>query len=370
VSIGPEAATSPVQPDPGQLAVTVVVAARNEERFIEACVRSLLAQDEPPGGFEVIVAEGLSDDRTRLVLDRLATEDSRVKVLSNPQQIAAAGWNEAIRQAGGRYIAIMSAHARYPSDYLVRCLELAEKLHTDNVGGPAIAEGDGYVQRSNAASHHSVFSVGGASWHSLEYEGRAATVFGGFYRRDVFDRIGMFDEEFVRDSDAELNFRLERSGGTTWQSPAVRSWYTPRSTIGGLFRQYRQFGYWKVRITQKHGRPPALRQYVPAIFVAGLVCLVVGALAGWAAALIWPGAGGAAVIARDLLFVSLGSYALVLVVASVTTAGRSGWDLLAVLPVTFASYHFGYGIGFLSGIWDFVIRKRTQARPSMSALTR
>ncbi len=370
MSIAPEAAPSPVQPGPEPLAVTVVVAARNEERFIEACIRSLLAQDGPPGSFEVIVAEGLSNDRTRRVLDGLAAADPRLRVLSNPQQIAPAGWNEAIRNAGGRYVAIMGAHARYPADYLIRCFELAEKLHTDNVGGPAIAEGDGYVQRSNAASHHSPFSVGGASWHSLEYEGMADTVFGGFYRRDVFDRIGMFDEEFVRDSDAEFNFRLLRSGGTIWQSPAVRSWYTPRSTIGGLFRQYRQFGYWKVRIMQKHGRPPAVRQYVPAIFVAGLACLMVGALVAWAAALVWPGAQGVAAVVRDLLFVGLASYAVVLVVASVTTAARSGWDLLAVLPVTFASYHVGYGIGFLSGIWDFIIRRRVGARPSMSALTR
>lgn len=136
-----------------------------------------------------------------------------------------------------------------------------------------------------------------------------------------------------------------------------------------MFRQYRQFGYWKVRIMQKHGRPPAVRQYVPAIFVAGLACLVAGTLVTWAAALLWPGAAAAA-IARDLLYVGVGSYAAVLLLASVTTAAHYGWDLLAVLPITFASYHFGYGIGFWNGIWDFVIRKRPHARPSMCALTR
>ncbi len=370
VSIARAATPSAVQPEREPLAVTVVVAARNEELFIEACVRSLLRQNEPPGGFEVIVAEGLSDDKTRQVLDRLAAEDTRLKVVTNPRQIAPAAWNVAIREARGRYVAIMGAHSRYPEDYLIRCLELAERLHTDNVGGPAIAEGDGYLQRSNAASHHSPFSVGGASWHSLEYEGKARTVFGGFYRRDVFDRIGMFDEDLVRDSDAEFNFRLERSGGMIWQSPAVRSWYKPRSTIRGLFRQYRQYGYWKVRIMQKHGRSPAVRQYVPAIFVGGFACLVAGALVTGLAALAWPGAAGAAVIARDVLLVGVASYAAVLVIASVTTAARYGWDLLAVLPITFATYHVGYGVGFLNGILDFMIRRHTQPRPSMSELTR
>ena len=214
-----------VDPQPGieSLGVTVVVAARNEGPFIESCVRSLLAQEEPPGGFELIVAEGGSDDGTMPLLQKLAAEDPRLNVVSNERRIAPAAWNVAIKQARGRYIAIMGAHARYPGDYLVRCFEIAERLHADNVGGPAIAEADSYLQRANAASHHSPFSVGGASWNSLEYEGKARTVFGGFYRRDVFDRIGLFDEDLVRDSDAEFNFRLERAGGTIWQSPLVRS---------------------------------------------------------------------------------------------------------------------------------------------------
>ena len=340
-----------------QVAVTAVVAARNEERFIEPCVRSLLAQQPPPDGFEVIVAEGLSDDQTAALLERLRIGDDRLKIITNERQIAPAGWNAAIREARGRYIAIMGAHSRYPDDYLLRCYEIAERRRVDNVGGPAIAEADTYLQRANAASHHSPFSVGGASWHSLEYEGKARTVFGGFYRRDVFDRIGLFDEQFVRDSDAEFNFRLELAGGTIWQSPAVRSWYRPRSTLGALFRQYMQFGYWKVRIMRKHGRAPAVRQYVPALFVAALVVLLLAALTGNP-------------IVLALLGVLLASYAAVLLVASVTTAASSGWDLLPVLPVTFAAYHFGYGIGFLNGLLDFVVLKRGQARRGMARITR
>lgn len=350
----------------GTYAVTVVVAARNEERFIEACVSSLLAQDPPAGGFEVIVAEGGSDDQTRAVLDRIAANNPRLRVVANDRKIAPAAWNVAIRQARGRYIAIMSAHARYPADYLMRCFEIAERTHADNVGGPAIAEADSYLQRSNAASHHSPFSVGGASWHSLEYEGKARTVFGGFYRRDVFDRIGLFDEDLVRDSDAELNFRLELAGGTIWQSPLIRSWYKPRSTLAALFHQYRQYGYWKVRIMKKHGRTPAIRQYVPAVFVTGLALLI--ALAAITGIASW--SSPPAVLSRGALLVVAGSYVAVLLIASFTTAARHGWDLLPILPVTFAAYHFGYGIGFLNGAFDFVVRKREDPRPAMTKLTR
>ena len=345
--------------------MTVIVAARNEEGFIEDCVRSLLEMDAPAGGFEVIVAEGQSADRTREILDRLVTQNDNLRVVDNPKQIAPAAWNAAIHEARGRYVAIMGAHARYPRDYIVRCLEFAERTGADNVGGPAIAEGKGYLQRANAASHHSPFSVGGASWHSLDYEGPARTVFGGFYKRELFDRVGYFDEELVRDSDAEFNFRLELKGGTIYQSPSIHSWYQPRGSTIGLFKQYRQYGYWKVRIMQKHGRTPAIRQYVPAVFVAGMTLLIAAALI---AALV--GYQPVASLTRDALIVAAGSYLVVLLIASVTTAASYGWKLLPILPVTFAAYHTGYGIGFLLGFYDFVIRKRTRPRGGMAELTR
>jgi glycosyltransferase involved in cell wall biosynthesis len=358
--------------EPETVSVTAVVASRNEIKHIEACVRSLLAQQEPEGGYEIIVVDGMSEDGTRDVLERLAESDRRLTVLDNPRKITPAAFNAGIRRARGRYIAFMGAHARYPSDYLVRCLELAERLHTDNVGGPTIAEASSYVQRAIAASHHSPFSVGGASWHSLEYEGKAQTVYGGFYRRDVFDRIGLFDESLVRDQDAEFNFRLELAGGKIWQSPAVRSWYTPRSSLGALFRQYRQFGYFKVLVMLKHGRTPAVRQYAPAALVAGLLgsVAVVAVLEG--ASILFPSRGlVTAALAAGVVYGSLVlSYVIVLLVASVITAAQYGWDLLPILPATFARYHVGYGIGFLQGLIDFVVRRRTAPSARMSQLTR
>jgi glycosyltransferase involved in cell wall biosynthesis len=358
--------------EPGTVSVTAVVASRNEIKHIEACVQSLLAQEEPEGGFEVIVVDGMSEDGTRAVLERLETTDHRLTVLDNPRRITPAAFNAGIRSARGRYIAFMGAHARYPSDYLVRCMELAERLHTDNVGGPTIAEASSYVQRAIAASHHSPFSVGGASWHSLEYEGRAQTVFGGFYRRDVFDRIGLFDEVLVRDQDAEFNFRLELAGGKIWQSPAVRSWYTPRSSLGALFRQYRQFGYFKVLVMLKHGRTPAVRQYAPAALVAGLLGSAALLVVLEVASILFPGRGLAtAALTLGVIYGSLIlCYAVVLLIASVTTAARYGWDLLPILPFTFARYHLGYGFGFLHGLIDFVLLRRTAPSAQMSQLTR
>ena len=353
-------------------AVTAVVACRDEVRYIESCVRSLLEQDVPDGGFELIVVDGMSEDGTRHILHELENADHRLRVIDNPQRITPTALNVGIRNARGRYVAFMSAHARYPKDYLVRSMEIADELHTDNVGGAAIAESSGYVQRAIAAAHHSPFSVGGASWHSTQYEGRAGTVFGGFYRRDVFDRIGMFDEDMVRNQDDELNFRLELAGGLIWQSPAIISWYHPRSTLGGLFRQYWQYGYWKVRVMQKHGRTPSLRHYVPAAFVLGLALpTLVAVLASVAAPALHNSfllslAGVAGLVAAAGLL----AYLVVLLIASITTAAASGWSLLPILPATFACYHVSYGAGFLQGLVDFGLRRRRTPPASMSRLTR
>ncbi|HKW07139.1 MAG TPA: glycosyltransferase family 2 protein [Candidatus Dormibacteraeota bacterium] len=353
-------------------AVTAVVACRNEVRSIESCVRSLLEQDVPEGGFELIVVDGMSEDGTRDILQKLAQDDSRLRVIDNPQRITPTALNAGIRNARGRYVAFMSAHARYPKDYLRQSMDIAERLHTDNVGGAAIAESSGYVQRAIAAAHHSPFSVGGASWHSTQYEGRAGTVFGGFYRRDVFERIGMFDEEMVRNQDDELNFRLELAGGLIWQSPAIRSWYQPRSTLGGLFRQYWQYGYWKVRVMQKHGRTPSLRHYVPAAFVLGLGLPTLVAVGAAVAAAAFHSAvlAALAVVAAILAAAGLVAYLVVLAIASITTAAASGWSLLPILPVTFACYHVSYGVGFLQGLVDFGLRRRLTPPVSMSRLTR
>jgi glycosyltransferase involved in cell wall biosynthesis len=222
--------------------------------------------DAPAGGF-VIVAEGNSTDKTRSILDRLVAENEHLSVVENPRQIAPAGWNAAIRASRGDYIAIMGAHARYPRDYIVRCLEFAKKTNADNVGGPAIAEGKGYLQRANAASHHSPFSVGGASWHSLDYEGPARTVFGGFYKRDLFERVSYFDEELVRDrTRSSAPSRLK--GGTIYQSPTI-----PRGTSRAAARSLFQ-AVPPVRTEGAHhaeARADArVRQYVPAARRAGI----------------------------------------------------------------------------------------------------
>jgi succinoglycan biosynthesis protein ExoA len=336
-------------------AVSLIVLCRNEQPYIAACIQSLYVQDLPAGSFEIIVAEGLSTDGTREILAWLATAHACLRIIDNPGRIASTGFNTAVRAARGKIIVRIDVHTRYAPDYVSQCLAVLHETDADNVGGPWVAQGTGYVGRAVAAAFQSPFAVGGARGHNPHYTGPVDTVYLGCWRREVFERIGFFDEELARNEDDEFNLRLQRAGGLIWQSPRIQSWYHPRTSLRALWQQYGQYGYWKVLVIQKHRMPASVRHLVPAAFVVTMLTLPL-------LALLWPGAWG--------LWGGLGLlYIVGTLAASVATAWQCDWTLWPVLPVVFACYHLGYGYGFLRGLWDFVLWRRPPAE-AMSALTR
>jgi succinoglycan biosynthesis protein ExoA len=328
-------------------AVSIIVPCRNERNHIETVIKSILAQKPPLGGFEIIVADGMSDDGTREILWRLS-KDCRLQIVDNPGLIVSKGLNAAIRQAKGQAIVRMDAHTEYAPDYVFNCLEILRATGADNVGGPWVAKGTGLIAEAIAAASQSPFACGRARGHDPHYEGIVDTVYLGCWPRDVFDRIGMFDEELVRNQDDEFNLRLSRAGGKIWQSPSIRSRYIPRNSLLALFRQYLQYGYWKVRVIQKHRRPASMRHIVPGIFTFLLFVLPF-------LSFLW-----LPLLAFWSLLVAL--YCVFSVIAAFMTAAGHGWKLFPPLPFIFACYHFAYGIGFLRGVWDFMFRSRAPAR--------
>jgi succinoglycan biosynthesis protein ExoA len=335
--------------------VSVILPCRNEGDHIEACVSSIFGQQSAPGEIEIIVADGMSTDKTRDILERLSSQDDRLKVIDNPERIVSTGLNAAIAVARGKIIMRMDAHTEYANDYIRQCLAVRRETGADNVGGPARTIGEGYVQIVISAGYHSAFSVGGARFHDPDYEGYVDTVPYGCWRREVFNRVGLFDEGLIRNQDDEFNLRLKRAGGTIWQSPRIRSWYRPRGSLIALFRQYMQYGYWKVRVIQKHRWAASVRHLVPGCFVFVLLVLVPTSIWWPRAAWGWMGL--------------LATYVAANLLASTLTARLKGWKLLPLLPVVFACYHFAYGLGFLRGIYDFVIQRHGPAI-GFSKLTR
>jgi len=335
--------------------VSIVVPCRNEKDHIETVLDIILAQDPPPGGFQVIVADGMSNDGTREIVLRKVLTDSRIRMIDNQAGFVSSGLNAAIREAQGDIIIRMDAHTSYATDYVRRCTEVLTETGADNVGGPWVACGKGKVGKAIAAAFQSPFSCGGARGHDMNYSGPVDTVYLGCWRREIFDRIGLFDEELVRNQDDEFNLRIVRSGGKIWQSTKIRSCYWPRESLGYLFAQYQQYGYWKARILQKHHLPASFRHLVPAGFLLALALLPLLSFFWFRAVWIWAGL--------------LAVYLAISVLLSLVTASISSWKLFLLLPPVFWTFHVAYGWGFLRGFADFIVLRRKTGR-GYTSLTR
>ena len=339
---------------PNDHIVSLVVPCRNERDHIEAFCADALAQQLPDGWqLQLIVADGASDDGTLERLQTLAQTAPRLKLVDNPQRIVSAGLNRAIAVASGDVIVHMDVHTRYAVDYVAQCLHALERSGADNVGGPWRAEGRDGWPGAIAAAFQSRWVAGGARSRSLVYEGEVDTVYLGCWPRATFERFGGFDESLVRNQDDEHNLRIVLGGGRIWQSPAIRSVYSPRDSLGALWRQWLQYGYWKPFVMKKHGQAAAWRHRVPGLFVAALALTTLLALAG---------AGVAP------LLVLLGVYALVLTGLSLAVAGASSWALLWRLPLVVSAQQIGYGVGTLIGVWD--AWRHGRGRDSFARLTR
>src|SRR5881397_4257322 len=263
--------------------VSIVLPCRNEQGYIQACLQSALHQDPPEGGFEILVADGMSTDGTREYLRQTAKHHPQIRVLDNPGRIVSTGLNAAIRAARGEIIIRMDAHTIYGSDYVRQCLAVMNETGADNVGGPMRTTAVTFMERVIRAVFHSAFAVGGARSHLADYEGYVDTVTYGCWKKSVFEQIGYFDEELVRNQDDEHNLRLTRAGGKIYQSTRIRSWYHVRGSLTAVFRQYMQYGYWKVLVIRNHRYPASVRHVIPALFIFSLSLLLIAGLAWWPA---------------------------------------------------------------------------------------
>ncbi len=335
--------------------ISIVAACRNEIKHIRAFLESLLAQDMQGLVWEAVIADGMSSDGTRQVIEEYRGREPRLRVVDNPGRIVSTGLNAAIRAARGEFILRMDAHTSYAPSYTQRCVSELERTGADNVGGPARTNAQGIGARAVAAAFHSKFSTGGARFHDEDYEGWVDTVTYGCWRKTTLLQLGLFDETLVRNQDDELNLRLVRSGGKIWQSREITSWYSPRSRLSDLFQQYFQYGFWKVAVIRKHRVPGSWRHLVPAAFVLGNAALLATiTVADITGAFDWLRYAG------DLWLAAAASYAAASFAASVLAAQRHGWATLPYLPLVFATYHFSYGLGFLAGLVRFL---RGTARP-------
>ena len=320
--------------------VSVLMPVRNEESFILRSLGAVLAQDYPPDLMEVIVADGMSTDSTRALVESVGAKHPNVRLVDNPGLIAPTGLNAATREATGDIIIRVDGHCEIACDYVANCVRHLMYDGVDGVGGSWRTVGETRAAQSIAIAVASRFGVGNNPFRiTFDQDLLVDTIPFPAYLRRTVDRAGPYDEETVRDQDDEYNYRIRDAGGKLLQAADVYSVYYSRSSLKSLATQYFQYGFWKVRVAQKHPRRMQPRHFMPALFVGGLIGI--GLFAPFFR------------MARRLLLLISGLYLIANIAVSVSLALKRGARHLLLLPPTFAAMHVSYGAGFLAGLVRF-----------------
>lgn len=328
--------------------LSVIIPCRNEEKYIKKCLDSLLGQDYPKDEMEVLVVDGMSEDKTREIIKEYCQKYSFIKLLENPNKFTPFGLNVGIKEAKGKIIARMDAHAAYEKEYLSKCVKYLKERGVDNVGGviKTLPGRDTIIAKAIAFCLSHPFGAGNSYFRIGSKEPQLVdTVFGGCYKKEVFEKIGYFNEKMIRSQDLEFNLRLRESGGKILLVPDIVSYYYAQPTLLGFLRHNLLDGTW-ITYPLKFGvQAFSWRHLIP----LGLVVILAGSFL----------LGFISTFFRFLFFFFAFFYILINLYASFRVAKRQK-DLgyFFIMPFVFAVRHFAYAIGSLLGLLKAFLWKK------------
>lgn len=319
-------------------AVSVVMPVRNEERYLRGAVQRILDQ-RYPGELDVVLAVAPSRDATAAIARQLSQEAAAVRVVENPTGRTPAGLNAAIASTRHPIIVRVDGHGLLPEDYIRTAVETLLETGADNVGGIMVPEGTTDFERAVAHAMRSRIGIGGAPFHVGGDAGPAESVYLGAFRRDVLERLGGFDENFVRAQDWELNHRIRSTGGTVWFTPRLRVTYRPRRDLRELASQFYCSGQWRRQVMRRYPTTVSARYLAAPTALtaigAGAAVGTAGLLRGSRLALGWLAPSG---------------YATTVLAAALVDGRGLPPRARMWLPVVLATMHVSWGAGFLAGL--------------------
>lgn len=302
--------------------VSVIMPVLNEEHHLADAVASVLAQNFDG---ELLIALGPSTDGTDQVAAKLSNSDSRIRLVPNPRGLTTVGMNLCIAEAKHDYIVRIDAHSEPTDNYIARGIEILNETGADLLGGVMAAKGKTLFQRAVAWAYTSRFGLGGATYHVGGAAGEAESAYLGIFRKSALERVGGYDESIIRGEDWDLAQRIKASGSLVWFSPELSVTYWPRSSWTGLVKQFYSTGVWRGDLTKRDLARTSLRYFIPPALVISLVLgnvlATFGLAIGWIPVLSY----GAAIVA-------VGFY-----------------SKLAPVPLTLATMHLSWGVGFIIG---------------------
>lgn len=337
--------------------VSVVIPCRNEEKFIGKCLDSLIEQDYPKENIEVLVVDGASKDGTRDIVRKYKEKNSFIKLLDNPDYFPSFALNKGIRESKGKIIIRCDAHSEYSKDYIqksVGWLQIDKKI--GNVGGIWTNKPSNDTPKTKGIAYtlSHPFCVGPSKYRTgVKKPIFVDTVPFGAWRKEIFNEVGLFDENFLKTQDLEFNMRLKKAGYKILLDPEIKSYYYPRESFKKLFKMMFQYGYWKVIVNKKLKILSSFRQLIPPFFV---LYLFLSIFLGFLFPLIW---------------IPFFIYLFLCIIFSLGISfSKRNIKLFPFSFLTFLISHIGYGLGYLRGFWDIWIMRKEDLAKRRSEITR
>ncbi len=323
--------------------VSIIIPCRNEEKYISQCLDSIMSNTYSKDKIEILVVDGMSDDQTRTIIKNIADKHSCVKFFDNPKRIVPPAMNIGIKNAKGEIIMRMDAHNTYKKDYISNCVQNLKTYNADNVGGICVTlPGDNSnIAKAIALALSHYFGVGNAFFRiGLKEPREVDSVPFGCYKKEVFEKIGLFNEQLVRNQDIELNLRLKRNGGKILLVPDIVSYYHARSTLKDLAKNNYWNGFWVIFSMNFAKMPFSSRHLIPFCFVLSISASLMLSL-----------------IHRFFFFsfvLILGLYCFVNTFYSFKLSLRHGLKHFPALTAAFSTLHFSYGVGSIAGLIKYI----------------
>lgn len=319
--------------------ISLIVPIYMEEKYIKEFLNSLCMQTYPLEKMEIILIDGMSTDRTREIIKEFMKKHPNydIRLLDNPNKYQVFALNLGIKQASGEIIVRLDAHSNFPPNYIELCVQTLLETGADNVGGLAITRGKSKFSQISAKMLNSKFGVGNSAFRTYAKSGYVETVPFGTYHKELFEKIGLFDERLIRNEDNEFNSRILKNGGEIYLNHDIRFEYYGRDNFFGLLKYAFSNGMWNIITLYLTKGSMRIRHFIPFFFflyilIGGIVSTIIPKLLPY-----W----------LSFFFIYF-----ILDVISTTILTKKPRDLLLLL--LFPVFHVTYGVGSFIGLFKII----------------
>jgi len=315
---------------------SIVIPCRNEKKYIENCINSILNQNYKASLLEIIIVDGFSDDGTREIVNQMSKNHSNIKMFDNPQKKTPQALNIGIKKSSGEIVVILGAHTELDKEFIAYNNKFQTEKNVKVTGGTQTNIGKTKVQKLIGIVMEIPFGMASAKYRWSNKEQFVDTVVYAAYRKELFDELGFFEEKFTISEDAEFNWRVRQAGYKIFYSPNIKSIYYPRESLFGFIKQIFRYGILRVNVVKKHLDSIKLPHLIPPSFTLFLLSLLI------------------ITIINPALYYLLGSFLLFYFFVNISLSlpkikSKKIFYYISV-PILIFVMHLSWGLGFIIGL--------------------